>query len=186
MLRGLATMAVGVALGVVFRDGILGRRAGARPSRRPATGKPRGPDFRFSGVLRDTGAAGRFTSSDHSTRPPEVPKPPKSLTQCFDDMRSDYDAVGNAITDYSNAHPNDPDTTLAYLAWWTSIGEQMNQLIRDIVLNSPAVIASISIVRQNSNQLTAVRQEFKQATATLNQLNSGLSVLSALVSLFKQ
>ena len=137
-------------------------------------------------MLRDKGTSNLFAAGNRGMRPLGAAKPPKTLAQYFDDMRSDYDTVGNAITEHSNAHPNDSETTLGYLAWWTSVGEQMNQLIRDVVLTNPAVIASIAIIRQNSNQLTTVSKEMKRATVTLNQINSGLALLSALVSLFKR
>lgn len=199
MMRGAASLALGIAIGAMFRDSILNlvagsRRKGAPPGRRTAApgsragaGAGAGRSPLSAKEVRLDEAGGPFANVNFETFDAVAPASLsfKSLADCFDDMFADHEALRVAIVNYANDHRGDPMVP-RLLAWWTDLGNQLSFLVRESVLNDPDVIASIELIRHNSEDLTRVSKQLQQATATIQGINRGLSLVGALAALFKK
>lgn len=197
MIRGAASLALGIAIGAMFRDAILdglpgSRRKGGLSERRAATSRDRGrmvageTQFPAKEVrLDEAGSPIRNMNFAAFDSPTPAFLSFKSLADCFDGMFADHEALRIAIVNYANDHRSDPRVP-KLLAWWTQLGNQLSFLVREAVLNDPEVNGAIDLIRQNSEDLTQVSKQFEQATATIQGINRGLSLVGALASLFKK
>ena len=190
MLRSLVSIAAGVTIGVVLHDIILGRTPGSSKPRigRPGRAKAGAGTNPFSadkGLLDQAGRRPPTPVSQTIVSAAAEVHSFKSIADCFDSLLAAHDALWTAINDYGNEHPDDPNT-MRLLGWWTKQQVELDHLIRDTVINDPEVIGAVALIRLNSEDLTKVSQEFQHAAASVQRINRALSLVSALVSLFKK
>lgn len=197
MIRGIGPLAVGIAIGAMFRDFILDGVAGLRRRKTPSGRRTTAPGSRVEAGAGGSSLSAREVRLDEMGRPIAnvnfetfdavalTSLSFKSLADCFDDMFADHEALRVAIVNYANDHRGDP-TVPKLLTWWTDLGDQLSFLVRKSVLNDPDVIASIELIRHNSEDLTGISKQLQQAAATIQGINRGLSLVGALASLFKR